>query len=143
MRRFWRKSRVFHARCIVDDDIGHQVVLEIGTADVSLRWPNLEPGQDIELMLDGAMSRSSPFFAVPPAQITFHEIHQWGPDSPPNILWRVLPERAPRVDHKRVVAIVTSDHDYRFLFGDETIAREADAALTKAIRAAGHGVADR
>ncbi len=81
--------------------------------------------------------------AAPPTYISFGDIERWGPDSPPNIRWHFDPESMPRVDHKRVVAIVTKDLDFRFLFEDEATAHEVDAVLTDAMRATGYAVADK
>lgn len=132
-------DRIFDARFIVGDDEGRRVVLAIGPESVLLRWPDVQEGEQIEVLLDGLFT-GGPCLVDPPFQITMADIVNWGPNSPPNIRWRFNSGPGPDVDQKRVVAMVTKDFDYRFLFEDEATARRVDETITETMRTAGYTV---
>jgi len=133
-------DRIFDARFIVGDDKGRRVVLAIGPLSVLLQWPDVAQGEQIEVLLDGMFCKGHPFRVDPPFQITMEEIVNWGPNSPPNIRWLFNSGPGPDVDQKRVVAMVTKDFDYRFLFEDEATARRVDETITETMRTAGYTV---
>ena len=133
-----RRGRQFSVRLIASDPAGRPVVLTVGSRSIGLRWPDVAADEKIEILVDGVYAETHPFLTIPPAEITFAEIQRWGPNSPPNIRWRLRPSDAPDLPPERVLAVVTRDLDYRFVFADEETARAADAALTEAIEAAGY-----
>lgn len=130
----------FEGRLITRDSVSYRAKLTVGSTSIALDWPELNPGQEIEILLDGIAIKGQPFKTSPPAEITYAEIEQWGPHSPENILWRSEPEHAPAVPKESVLAVVTHDLDYRFWFEDEAIVQQADRAITAAIAAAGHAL---
>ncbi len=135
-----RNRPAFEARLIVTGDDGERVLLTVGSRSIALRWPDAGKSAQIELLLDGMFQDGHPFLATPPAEIPFAEIERWGPSSPPNVRWRHQPSAAPTVTAARIVAVVTRDLDFRFLFEDEAAAQRVDAAITSAIGAAGHAM---
>lgn len=135
-----RRSPEFAALLIASKSGGRTVVLSVGSRSVGLRWPDVASGEEIEILMDGMFVENHPSLMAPPTEIPFAEIERWGPSSPPNVRWQLRPGDAPDAPPARVLAIVTHDLDYRFLFPDEKTARAADAAVTEAIRAAGYAL---
>ena len=132
--------REFRARLVTSSSVGRPVVLSVGSRSIGLHWPDVASGEEIEILMDGMFVENHPSLMAPPTEIPFAAIERWGPGSPPNVRWRLHPGDAPDAPPARVLAIVTRDLDYRFLFPDEKTARAADAAVTEAIRAAGYAL---
>ena len=130
--------REFNARLITSGSAGRPVVLSVGSRSIGLHWPDVASGEAIEILADGIFVENHPLLVAPPTEIEFAAIERWGPSSPPNIRWRLRPSDEPDAPPGRILAIVTRDLDYRFLFPDEKTARAADDAVTRAIRAAGY-----
>ena len=128
----------FAAVLIASRSPGRPVVLSVGSSSVGLRWPDLAAGEQIEILLDGMFVGDLPSLVTPPTDIPFAAIERWGPSSPPNVRWLLRPDDQPDAPPARVLAVVTRDLDYRFLFPDEETANAADTAVTEAIRAAGY-----
>jgi hypothetical protein len=135
-----RRGLEFAAVLIASKSVGRPVVLAVGSRSIGLLWPDVVPGEEIEILMDGMFVENHPSLMPPPIEIPFAAIDRWGPSSPPNVRWRLRPNDAPDAPPARVLAIVTRDLDYRFLFPDEKTALAADAAVTEAIRAAGYAL---
>lgn len=133
-------GRTFEARLIVSDEQGTDVQLTVGARSLGLRWPGIRADEQVEILLDGVFVADHPFLTDPPDEITYADIQNWGPSSPPNLRWRHDPAQAPQVAPERMVAVVTKDLDYRFLLPSPDSARELDTALTQAIQKAGYAV---